>query len=81
MDGEDDQVHLCEEYPAKVAVSRLVNRLKGVSSRVVCKKGYPSVRKKLWREALWSRSCFASSQGGASTAVIDQYIEQQQTPH
>ena len=29
MDGEDDHVHLLVEYPPKVAVSRLVNSLKG----------------------------------------------------
>ena len=31
--------------------------------------------------ALWSPSYFAGSCGGASIAVIRQYIEQQQTPH
>jgi len=30
MDGEDDQVHLLVQYPSKVAVSTLVNSLKGV---------------------------------------------------
>ena len=30
MDGEDDHVHLLVEYPPKVAVSNLVNSLKGV---------------------------------------------------
>ena len=31
--GEDDHVHLLVEYPPKVAISKLVNSLKGVSSR------------------------------------------------
>ena len=31
--GEDDHVHLLVRYPPKVALSRLVNSLKGVSSR------------------------------------------------
>src|SRR5882724_10409824 len=35
MDGEDDHVHLLVEYPPKVAVSSLVNNLKGVSSRLL----------------------------------------------
>ncbi len=34
MDGEDDHVRLLVEYPPKVAVSNLVNSLKGVSSRL-----------------------------------------------
>ena len=81
FDGEDDHVHLLVNYPPKVAVSNLVNSLKGVSSRLVRKKNYPSIQKKLWGNMLWSPSYFAGSCGGAPIAVIRQYIEQQQTPH
>lgn len=35
-DGEDDHVHLLVTYPPKVALSKLVNSLKGVSSRLAC---------------------------------------------
>lgn len=80
FDGEDDHVHLLVNYPPKVAVSVLVNSLKGVSSRMIRQKSYPSIRKKLWGGALWSPSYFAGSCGGAPIAVIRQYIEQQQTP-
>ena len=34
MDGEGDHVHLLINYPPKVAITRLVNSLKGVSSRL-----------------------------------------------
>ena len=81
FDGEDDHVHLLVNYPPKVTVSNLVNSLKGVSSRLVRKKNYPSIQKKLWGNMLWSPSYFAGSCGGAPIAVIRQYIEQQQTPH
>lgn len=80
FDGEDDHVHLLVNYPPKVAVSALVNSLKGVSSRMIRKKNYPSIRKKLWGGALWSPSYFAGSCGGAPIEIIRQYIEQQQTP-
>jgi putative transposase len=81
FDGEDDPVHLLVNYPPKVSVSNLVNSLKGVSSRMIRKKNYPGIRKKLWGGALWSPSYFAGSCGGAPIAVIRQYIEQQKTPH
>jgi putative transposase len=42
-EGEDDHVHLLVNYPLKVAISRLVNSLKAVSSRMIRKKGYPSI--------------------------------------
>lgn len=53
----------------------------GVSSRMIRRKNYPSIRKKLWGGALWSPSYFAGSCGGAPIEVIRPYIEQQQTPH
>jgi len=81
FDGEHDHVHLLVNYPPKVAVSHLVNSLKGVSSRMIRKKNYPSIRQKLWGGALWSPSYFAGSCGDAPIAVIRQYIEQQKTPH
>ena len=81
FDGEDDHVHLLVNYPPKVAVSNLVNSLKGVSSRLLRKQNHPSIKKKLWNNMLWSPSYFAGSCGGAPIAVIRKYIEQQQTPH
>lgn len=81
FDGEDDHVHLLVNYPPKVSVSSLVNSLKGVSSRMIRQKQYPSIRKKLWGGALWSPSYFAGSCGGAPIEIVRQYIEQQKTPH
>lgn len=80
FEGEDDHVHLLIEYPPKVAVSKLVNSLKGVSSRLIRKKGYPSIQNALWEGSLWSPSYFAGACGGAPLAVIRQYIEQQESP-
>jgi putative transposase len=80
FDGEDDHVHLLVNYPPKVSVSALVNSLKGVSSRMIRRKDYPTIRKKLWGSALWSPSYFAGSCGGAPISILRQYIEQQRTP-
>lgn len=80
FDGENDHVHLLVHYPPKVSISKLVNSLKGVSSRMIRKKNHPVIREKLWGGALWSPSYFAGSCGGAPIAIIRQYIEQQNTP-
>ena len=74
--GEDDHVHLLVHYPPKVPVSKLVNSLKGVSSRLL-KKKHPELEKKYWKGKLWSPSYFAGSCGGAPISVIRQYVEQQ----
>jgi len=79
FDGEKDHVHLLINYPPKVPISKLVNSLKGVSSRMIRKKNYPSITKYLWGNALWSPSYFAGSCGGAPISIIRQYIEQQNT--
>jgi putative transposase len=80
FDGEHDHVHLLVTYPPKIAISNLVNSLKGVSSRMIRQKNYPSIHQKLWGGALWSPSYFAGSCGGAPIEIIKQYIQQQQTP-
>jgi len=79
MDGEDDHVHLLVEYPPKVAVSSLVNSLKGVSSRLL-RQQRPDIRKRYWKGVLWSPSYFTSSCGGVPISIVRQYIEQQKTP-
>jgi len=80
FNGEHDHVHLLINYPPKVAISNLVNSLKGVSSRLIRKKKYPEIQRKLWGNMLWSPSYFAGSCGGAPLSIIKQYIEQQQRP-
>lgn len=79
IDGEGDHVHLLVHYPPKIALSKLVNSLKGVSSRML-RQLYPDVKRFYFKNALWSPSYFAASCGGAPISVIKQYIEQQKTP-
>jgi putative transposase len=74
--GEQEHVHLLVEYPPSLSVSRLVNSLKGVSSRLL-RQRY-AVR--THREHLWSPSYFAASCGGAPLSILRQYIENQNTP-
>lgn len=81
FDGERDHVHLLINYPPKVAISRLVNSLKGVSSRLIRKQKYSTIEKVYWGRSLWSPSYFAGACGGAPLSIIKQYIEKQNKPH
>jgi len=74
--GEDDYVHLLVGYPPKVALSTLVNSLKGVSSRRL-RKQYPEIAARYYQGMLWSPSYFAASCGGAPLSIIRQYVENQ----
>jgi len=74
--GEDDHVHLLVEYPPKVALSTMVNSLKGVSSRRLWQQ-HPDIATRYYKGVLWSPSYFAASCGGAPLSIIRQYIEDQ----
>ncbi|VEB81903.1 IS element transposase [Proteus mirabilis] len=80
MDGERDHVHLLINYPPKLAISNLVNSLKGVSSRLLRRDRPDIAQRDYYNGVLWSPSYFAGSCGGAPISIIRQYIEQQETP-
>ena len=80
FDGKHDHVHLLVHYHPKMPISKLVNSLKGVSSRKL-RLLHPMLEKNYWKGVLWSPSYFSGSCGGAPISVIRQYIEQQKTPH
>ncbi|HEX7267200.1 MAG TPA: IS200/IS605 family transposase [Streptosporangiaceae bacterium] len=77
FNGADDHVHLLVEYPPKVAVSAIVNSLKGVSARRLRSQFTGSVNRASMHGHLWSPSYFAASCGGAPLSIVRQYIEQQ----
>ena len=78
FNGESDHVHLLVNFPPKVALSALVNSLKGVSSRLL-RKQFPELEQRYWKDVLWSRSYFPASCGGDTLEII-KHTEQQKTP-
>ena len=80
FEGERDHVHLLINYPPKLAISKLVNSLQGVSSRLLRAEFKQLIEKFYWKGVLWSPSYFSGSCGGAPIDIIGQYIEQQNTP-
>jgi putative transposase len=80
FNGEHNHVHLLVHFPPKVALSKLVNSLKGVSSRRL-RQEFPELTTHYYRaNKLWSGSYFAGSVGGAPLSLLRQYIEQQNRP-
>ena len=80
FDGEGNHVHLLVNYPPKVSLSKLVNSLKGVSSRIIRRKFSKDVNRMLWKGALWSPRYFARSCDGAQLEIVKSYIKNQETP-
>jgi putative transposase len=80
FNGEEDHVHLLVHYPPKVALSNLVNSLKGVSSRRLRQEYTSRVNRAIMHGRFWSGSYFAGSCGGAPLQVVKDYIENQKQP-
>jgi len=68
-----DHVHLLVEVPPAVALPKLVQKLKGCSSRMV-RAEFARLRR---LPALWSPSWFVSTVGGAPLEVVRRYVENQ----
>lgn len=80
FNGEKDHVHLLVHYPPKVQLSKLVNSLKGVSSRRLRQEYTVQVNRAIMHGHFWSRSYFAGSCAGAPLTVVRQYIDNQRRP-
>jgi putative transposase len=77
FNGQADHVHLLAGYPPKVAVSALVNSLKGTSARRLRAEFTGRVNRASIRGHFWSPSYLAAPCGGAPLGIIRQYIDQQ----
>ncbi|GAQ57961.1 IS200/IS605 family transposase [Streptomyces acidiscabies] len=80
FNGEADHVHLLVHYPPKVALSKLVNSLKGVSSRYLRQEYTDTMNRAITHDHLWAPSYFAGSCGGAPIQTVKDYIENQKRP-
>ena len=69
-----DHIHILVSIPPHISVSKVVQRLKGVSSRDLRQK-FPELTKRL--PTLWTRSKFVASTGGVTLDAIKQYVETQ----
>jgi putative transposase len=78
MDGEH-HIHLLVAYPPKLSISVMVNNLKAVSSRMLRLQNMHLTRQSK-SAALWSRSYFACSAGGATIETLRAYVDSQSTP-
>jgi putative transposase len=72
-----DHVHMFVSYRPQLALSKLVQYLKGGSSRILLQE-YASLRKQFWGRHLWARGYMAISSGNITDELIQRYIEEQE---
>ena len=71
-----DHIHLLLSYPPRVSVSKLVQYLKGKTSRKLLQE-YSVLRKQFWGQHIWARGYFVVSVGTMTDEVVKEYIENQ----
>jgi putative transposase len=80
FNGEADHAHLLVAYPPTLAISTLVQRLKGRTAYAVRAEFTGACVRARMRGHLWSPPYFAVSCGGGPLSIIKQYIDGQARP-
>ena len=71
-----DHIHLLVSVPPHLSASKLVQYLKGSSSRKL-QMEYKEINKQFWGQHLWARGYFVASSGNVTDEVIAEYIRTQ----
>ena len=71
-----DHIHLLVSAPPHLSVSKLVQYIKGYSSRKL-QMEYKDLNKQFWGGHLWCRGYFVASSGNVTDEVIMEYIRTQ----
>ena len=72
-----DHVHMLLSCPPSMAPSKIVQYLKGRSSRLL-QEEFSEIKKKYWGQHLWARGYFCATVGGVNEETIKRYIENQE---
>ena len=74
-----DHVHMLIEYPPSKAVSEIVKRLKGRTSRRL-QEEFPELRRRYWGRHFWAIGYGAWSSGNITDEMVAQYLEHHRHP-
>ena len=73
-----DHIHLLVSCPPLLSPAKLVQYLKGVSSRKI-QEEFPHLGKRYWGQHLWARGYFCATVGVVSQDLIKEYIDKHDT--
>jgi putative transposase len=72
-----DHVHVLLSCPPNLSPSKVMQYIKGKSSRKLLME-FPHLRKQFWGRHLWARGYFVASSGNVTDEIIQEYIRQQE---
>ena len=64
-----DHVHCTSEYPPRLAISQLMKRMKGRTSRIL-QKEFPKLKKRYWGRHVWATGYGAWSTGNITDEMV-----------
>ena len=71
-----DHIHLLVSVPPHLSASKLVQYIKGNTSRKL-QMEYKELNKQFWGQHLWARGYFVASSGNVTDEIIKEYIKNQ----
>ena len=74
-----DHVHMHIEYPTRLAISNLMKKLKGRTSRLL-QSEFPQLQKQYWGKHFWAIGYGAWSTGNITDDIIEKYLEHHRNP-
>ena len=72
-----DHIHLLISCPPGLAPAKIVQYLKGRSSRLL-QQEFPHLEKRYWGQHLWGRGYFCATVGAVTEEMIKEYVEHQE---
>jgi putative transposase len=69
-----DHIHILVSCPPRLSPSKVMQYLKGRSSRLL-QEEFPHLKKRYWGRHLWARGYFCATVGAVTQEQIKEYIE------
>jgi putative transposase len=76
LNVQPDHVHLIIQFKPDIAISKMVQLMKGKSSKVI-RQEFPELREFYWGDSFWADGFFAETVGTCNVETIKNYVKNQ----
>jgi len=76
LNVQPDHVHIVVQFVPTVAVSKMVQLLKGKSSKVI-REEFPELEEVYWGDSFWADGYFAETAGHCNIEAVLHYVKNQ----
>ena len=76
LNVQEDHVHMVVQFVPTISVSRMMQLLKGKSSRII-RAEFPELEEVYWGDSFWADGYFAETAGHCNIDMILAYVKNQ----